>query len=181
MKILKIQRNKIQFQNGAEFSLSKAMIKQYKLEEGADVDEKSYKILAETSALSYSYWLLARKDYSKGELRNKLFLKYRDNSLISKIIEKLSEMSYINDYEFAKSYITSHKNWGRKKIEYFLSMKEVDSSVIAELLDNNIDEELEKIEKLWIKMGKKEEHKKIESLMRKGFQYGLIKKFLSQN
>ena len=55
------------------------------------------------------------------------------------------------------------------------------SRILTLKKNNNIDEELEKIEKLWIKMGKKEEHKKIESLMRKGFQYGLIKKFLSQN
>ena len=54
-------------------------------------------------------------------------------------------------------------------------MKGVDRNIIRELLEDNQDDEIEEIKKLWIKMGNKEERKKIESLMRKGFQYSAIR------
>lgn len=180
MKILKIQKNRISFSNGVEFSLSKNTIREYKLEESLEIDDKSYMFLAETSALSYSYWLLARRDYSRGELKEKLLLKYRHKQLVLKILDKLGDMSYLDDYEFASSYIASHKNWGRKKLEYYLSMKEVSSSIIAELLDDNQDEELAQIKKIWKRTKNKEYKKRVESLMRKGFQYGLIKKAIQE-
>lgn len=180
LKILKIQKNKILFTNGVEYSLSKNTIREYKLSENIEISDDVYNTLSEISALSYSYWLLGRRDYSKGELRTKLELKYRNKSLISKIIEKLSDVSYIDDYEFAKSYIATHKNWGRKKLEYYLATKEVPSSIIRELLDDNQDDELKQIKKLWERMKNKEYRKKVESLMRKGFQYSLIKKAIQE-
>lgn len=84
MKILKIKKNKLTFENGIEFSLSKNIITEYQLKENQELDEKTYMFLAKTSALSYSYWLLARKDYSRGELKNKLYTKYKNKTLIDR-------------------------------------------------------------------------------------------------
>lgn len=176
MKILEIQKNKILFENGASFSLTKDTIREYKLKESMEIDYENYKFLAESSALSFSYWLLAKRDYSKRELEIKLLTKYKEKTIISKVITQLNHMCYLNDYEFAKSFINSHKNWGKKKIEYQLKLKGVSSSTIRELLEENIDNEISEIQKLWERMGNKEYRKKVESLMRKGFEYSTIKK-----
>ena len=94
---------------------------------------------------------------------------------VLKIVEKLKEHNYLNDRDFAVSFINCHKSWGSRKLEYNLLMKGVDRNIIRELLEDNQDDEIEEIKKLWIKMGDKEERKKIESLMRKGFQYSAIR------
>lgn len=176
MKILQIQKNKIFFENGAEFSLSKSTIKEYKLEESMEIDRDTYMYLAESSALSFSYWLLGKKDYSKKELEIKLLTKYKEKTIISKVINQLNDMCYLNDYDFAESFISSHKNWGKKKLEFHLVSKGIDISIVKELLEDNEENEINSIQKIWEKMGDKDYNKKIESLMRKGFEYGTIKK-----
>lgn len=176
MKILEIQKNKILFENGANFSLTKDMIKKYRLKESMEIDNESYMLLAESSALSFSYWLLEKRDYSKKELETKLLTKYKEKTIISKVISLLNDRCYLNDYEFAESFINSHKNWGRKKLEYQLMLKGISLSSVRELLEDNTDREMEEIQKLWERMGDKEYRKKVESLMRKGFEYSTIKK-----
>ena len=176
MKILRIQKNKILFENGAEFSLQKNIIKEYNMKESMEIDNESYMLLAESSALSFSYWLLEKRDYSKKELETKLLTKYKEKTIISKVISLLNDRCYLNDYEFAESFINSHKNWGRKKLEYQLMLKGISLSSVRELLEDNTDREMEEIQKLWERMGDKEYRKKVESLMRKGFEYSTIKK-----
>ncbi len=55
-------------------------------------------------------------------------------------------------------------------------MKGIKGSAVRELLNENTDSEICEIQKLWERMGSKEYRKKVESLMRKGFEYGTIKK-----
>ena len=55
-------------------------------------------------------------------------------------------------------------------------LKGISLSSVRELLEDNTDREMEEIQKLWERMGDKEYRKKVESLMRKGFEYSTIKK-----
>lgn len=179
MKILKVQRNKILFENNVEISLQKTTIDEYKLKEGVEIEKDVYLNLVERAALSFSYWLLAKRDYSTKEFTSKLIMKYREKNIIINIVEKFKKLNYLNDENFALSYINSHKSWGNKKLEYNLLLKGIDRNIIHSLLEDNIEDELKEIEKLYIKMGTKEKKKKIESLMRKGFKYEHIKKVIS--
>ena len=147
MKILRVQKNKILFENGAEFSLPKNTIREYNLKESMEITGESYMLLAESSALSFSYWLLAKRDYSTMELETKLLTKYKEKTIISKVIQRLNDMCYLNDYEFAKSFIESHKTWGKKKIEYQLALKGIKGSAVRELLNENTDSEICEIQK----------------------------------
>lgn len=176
MKILKHQKNKILFENGVEISLQKKTIDEYKLKEGIEIAKDIYLELVERAVLSFSYWLLEKRDYSEREITTKLIMKYKEKDIVLKIVSKLKEHSYINDRDFAVSFINCHKAWGSRKLEYNLLMKGVEKNIIRELLEDNQEDEIGEIKKLWIKMGNKEERKKIESLMRKGFQYGMITK-----
>ena len=61
MKILKLQKNKILFENGVEISLQKKTIDEYKLKEGIDLAKDIYLELVERAVLSFSYWLLEKE------------------------------------------------------------------------------------------------------------------------
>ncbi len=178
MKVLKIQKNKILFENNVEISLQSKTIKEYKLKEGLDLEQEIYLYLLESAMLSFSYWLLAKRDYGKKELEDKLYLKYRSRNISLKILNKLEEEGYLDDEAYAISFINAHKKWGVKKLEYHLILKGINKEIIRELLTENNESQLEEIKKIWIKLGDKEERKKIESLMRKGFNYEDIKKTL---
>ena len=65
-------------------------------------------------------------------------------------------------------------------MEFMLFQKGLSSDIIRELLNDNSDNELEEIKRLWLRLGEKEKDKKIVSLMRKGFQYRDIKKVISE-
>ena len=67
-----------------------------------------------------------------------------------------------------------------KKMEFMLFQKGLSSDIIRELLNDNSENELEEIKRLWLRLGEKEKDKKIVSLMRKGFQYRDIKKAISE-
>lgn len=179
MKILSIQKNKILFDNEISFSISKNIINEYNLKEGGEITEEVYLYLLESSALSFSYWLLEKKDYPIKEFKDKLMIKYRNINIITEIIESLKEKNYLNDYDFTTSYVNSHKKWGRKKLEYNLFLKGINKEILKNILDENTDSEINEITRLWKTIKNKNEHKKIESLLRKGFQYKDIKKAIS--
>lgn len=65
-------------------------------------------------------------------------------------------------------------------MEFMLFQKGLSSDIIRELLNDNSDNELEEIKRLWLRLGEKEKDKKIVFLMRKGFQYRDIKKVISE-
>ncbi len=55
----------------------------------------------------------------------------------------------------------------------------LDREMITEILEDDEDEQIEKIKILWRKLGNKEDKKKIESILRKGFLYKDIKRAMS--
>lgn len=81
--------------------------------------------------------LLARRDHSEKELREKLRQKgFADGA--DAAIEKLRGYGYVDDARFAARYaaeLQRVKQYGRKRIEQELFRKGVDRAVIAETLD----------------------------------------------
>ena len=69
--------------------------------------------------------------------------------------------------------------WEKKNGVYAFP-KGLSSDIIRDLLNDNSENELEEIKRLWLRLGEKEKDKKIVSLMRKGFQYRDIKKAISE-
>lgn len=177
LRILSLQKNKIYLESKGEFSIPTDLINQYDLRKREGITLEEYHELMEKLILSASYYYLARRDYSKKELSDKLYQRYREKKIIEKIIVFLEEKGYIDDYEFARTYAENSRD-GIKKIEYNLMLKGISSSVIKELLQSKDQEEA--IIKAWEKLGSKEPEKKIASLMRKGFRYSDIKKAISE-
>lgn len=180
LKLKKLLKNKFLFENGLSIGLNNEIINKYDLKRREELSHEEYLQVLELAALSTSYYYLAKRDYSKKEIYNKLLQKYWEKSSVLKVVYRLEELGYIDDREFATSYVKS-KRCGRKKVEYELKGKGISSEIIEEVLSSYEGEsELEELSKAWDKLGDRDEQKKIASLMRKGFSYGDIKKIITK-
>ena len=85
--------------------------------------------------------LLARREHSRGELRNKLLLRVRATnraaSRIETVLDKLTSEGFLDEARFAKSYIrlSLEKGWGKVKIVYYLRSKGVADTHIQNCLE----------------------------------------------
>ena len=136
-------------------------------------DEISYE-----ASLEKGIFLLSLRDRTKKELQQKLNEKYRNSRMIDKSVMKLVELGYINDKDYAVSYIMSRK-YGKQRITYNLIQKGIGRETIEEAYFS-IEEEYErnfedeKLEKAIEKNIKKEENKLIQYLVRQGFSLNKI-------
>lgn len=178
MILKRLQRNKYLFENGLTITLNSDIVNQYNLKKREELTHEEYLEVLELAALSLSYYYLTKRDHSKREIYLKLKDKYREEKVINKVILKLENLGYLDDYQFAKNYIEGRKE-SRKKLEYKLWEKGISSDIIKEVFEEYSDElELEKLEKEIKKIAKKDKEKQIATLLRKGFKYDDIKKVL---
>ena len=148
----------------------------------------------ESKIKEYGYGVLGRRSCSIKEFEEKLKKKFIDEDLsedlsvekkenlensIEKIISSFIEKGYLNDEDYVKSYIETHK-YGYNKFKFIFQQKGIEESIYENILGENKERELEEIIKNWKKFGKKPKEKKIASLMGKGFLYNDIKKALEQ-
>lgn len=180
MKRYSLKGNKIYFDEFFYLDLNKKTIQDFDLKNRDEITLEEYCELVRMRAESMGYFLLSKRDYSEKELYLKLLSKYREKSIIAGIIKKFVDLGYINDYDYAESYIETH-NYGKKKMEFMLLQKGVSQEVIKDVMNSfKSEKEIEEIKKNWLKLGKKENDKKILALMRKGFEYRDIKKAISE-
>jgi regulatory protein len=175
MKVLKFQKNKIYLEDNEIIDINRDIKAKYRVKTGGEISFEEYKNIIYESALSKSYFLLSMRDYTSRDLLQKLKMKYRRSGIVETIlynvVEKLSEQGYIDDYSYTESYIARKKKLGRKRIEYELYLKGVDSNIIHEVYEklDTIDEKKE-IKELFHKVKNKEKDKQIAYFMRRGFK-----------
>lgn len=171
MRIKKLLKNKFQFDDGLQLTLSNEIIQKYNLKKREELVQKEYEEILELSALSHSYYYLSKRDYSKKELYYKLIEKYANKKIINLVINKLEEKGYIDDYEFANHFIKT-KIGSKKKLEFELKVKGIENWIINEVMLNyEKEKEIEFLKKELNKVEGKEKKKQIEFLLRKGFKY----------
>lgn len=139
------------------------------------------------SAREYALSMLERFDRTEQELRSKLKAKEYSREEIEEVLVFLKEYRYINDAEYAKTYIRVYSaKKSIKKICYDLEKKGVDRDLIAAgLMEQPVDEE-EQIRCLLKKKGyvpgERIEHdayqKLAGALFRKGYSYQIIRRVL---
>jgi regulatory protein len=95
---------------------------------------------AELKSLAFSY--LARQEYSRSQLRERLAKRCENLALIESVLGYLVEEGYQSDLRFAESYIRakSDQGQGAKKIAFDLGRKGISKSLISELLENRPDD-----------------------------------------
>ncbi len=85
--------------------------------------------------------LLARREHSGGELKNKLLLRVRGTnraaSRIDAVLDKLTREGFLDEVRFTKSYIrlSLEKGWGKVKIVHYLRSKGVADTHIQNCLE----------------------------------------------
>ena len=196
MKINKIYRNKIYLDTEEIMDISPLIRQKYDLKVNDSI-ERFYDEISYEASLEKGIFLISLKDRTKKEIRLKLEEKFRNKSAILQAIEKLEELGYLNDLNYAISYIES-KTYGKNRISYNLFQKGIDRSTVEkayltldEEKEDNVDDT--KLEKLIEKNSKKininnereekkikEEQKLIQYLARQGFSLDKIFKKLKE-
>ena len=177
MIIEKIQKNKLYLSTDEIMDVSPLIRQKYSLKVNDNI-ESLYDEISYEASLEKGIFLLSLRDRTKKELQQKLNEKYRNSKMVEKSVLKLVELGYINDKEYAVSYIMSRK-YGKKRIVYNLMQKGIGRETIEEAYfsieeeyEKNIEDE--KLEKAIEKNIKKEENKLIQYLVRQGFSLNKV-------
>ena len=196
MKINRIYRNKIYLDTEEIMDISPLIRQKYDLKVNDSI-ERFYDEISYEASLEKGIFLISLKDRTKKEVRLKLEEKFWNKNAVLKAIEKLEEFGYLNDLNYAISYIES-KTYGKNRISYNLFQKGIDRSTVEkayltldEEKEDNVDDT--KLEKLIEKNSKKininnereekkikEEQKLIQYLARQGFSLDKILKKLKE-
>lgn len=173
MIIEKIQKNKLYLSNEEIIDISPSIKQRYGLKVGDDI-ESLYDDISYEASLEKGIFLLSLKDRTKKEIQMKLNEKYRNEKMVEKAVLKLIELGYIDDLNYAISYINSRK-YGKQRIIYNLLQKGLNKekieeaySTIQEETEKDIEEE--KLKKVILKNIKKDEKKLVQYLVRQGFE-----------
>lgn len=168
MQIQKLTSNRIYFSEDEFFRINSDIIYEFSLKKGMELNEQLSNKLFIQLILYRAYSFLLKRDYAKKELKLKLSLEFKGSYPIDKAIAILEEKGYIDDFSYAKNYITN-KSFSKKKFYYDLSIKGIKKEVIDEVLSEMIFDEKEDIRKIMPKLSSKDERKKVEYLLRKGY------------
>lgn len=140
---------------------------------------------------SYAFWLLGLKDFTEQELKDKIVKKYEDVDLedLEKIIKYLKESNYINDEEYAKSFIRSKYNQGYGWIRIkgdLVYKKSIKENLFLEEKSNY--DWFESAKEMKLKKYKdkefldfKEKQKAMNYLIRRGFSYEEVEYAFEKN
>lgn len=96
----------------------------------------------ENKLLKKAGLLLARRAYSRGDLRMKL-LKTADDALVENVLDHLQQQALLNDENYAYNFALSRvgrEGWGPEKIKSALMRHHVSPSDISSALDRVRDE-----------------------------------------
>lgn len=196
MKINRIYRNKIYLDTDEIMDISPLIRQKYDLKVNDNI-ERFYDEISYEASLEKGIFLISLKDRTKKEVRLKLEEKFWNKNAVLKAIEKLEEFGYLNDLNYAISYIES-KTYGKNRISYNLFQKGIDKVTVEKaylVLDEEKKENVDdtKLEKLIEKNSKKininnereekklkEEQKFIQYLARQGFSLDKIFKKLKE-
>ncbi|MBQ4551705.1 MAG: regulatory protein RecX [Clostridia bacterium] len=149
-KIIEIKKVKgcafVQLENGEKIRVPGALLRERPVKVGESIEPVLYReyIIRRgyPHAVDKAVKLLAMRDHSEGELRDKLYQAGYPDAVIDKVIEKLTLMELVDDEHFAEKWAQSraHKH-GRRRIEQELTHKGVDREVARRAVGNLTDED----------------------------------------
>lgn len=140
-------------------------------------------------ALDYSLRLLAHKDRSETDIRNRLLQKGYDEETINEVIKRLNSLGYIDEENLVNRLISvaiNEKNYGRYSLKPFLVSKGINEKLLSVL---NIPDEayiksakkfIDKKKRLFDSLGDEEcKNRLIQMLLRRGHDIETIKMALN--
>ena len=187
MKILNIKKYprfknhfKIMFDDDKSIIAEADTIVKFNLKKDLEIDDEQFKRIEKFSnsnkIMSYAFYLISKKMFSKKSLEDRLLSKGFSKEDISKVILRFSELNYLNDEVFAQNLISylQKKCKGRYYIENELKQHNIDIKILRQFTDNTSQygEIIAIMKKRYPKFNNKDmsETKKIASFfLRRGF------------
>ena len=201
MKITRIesQRNidrvNIYIDNKFAFGLTDEIRYKYDLQINKEIDEKFIedvlKAEEQRKIINKALNLISYRQRSIQEVRNNLKEKGYEDIYIEKAIEYCESQNYLNDEEFALSFIRDKQNLnnlGSKRIKYELINKGVSESIIEKILQIDPEDEYsialelaEKKIKSYNGQDRNSIYRKLGGfLQRKGYPFDIVKTVLDE-
>lgn len=135
--------------------------------------------------LEYALKLLGQRSYSEKKLREKLARREIQTGEIERVLVKLKELGFIDDYKFACAFIESAQNirlTGQRKIYWQLIKKGISTEVAKEALEKSYQRESEEevvrqiIKKLAPHVPPEKLYERLtRRLLARGFDYQIVK------
>ena len=175
-------------------SLDDETIYYMKLEEGLEVDTELLMKASQEScykkALNYALNMLAKSYKTKFELTKKLKEKEYKDDTIKMVLERLTELGYLNDEQYVETFIRSKQDTSqglnKKTLYNKLIQKGVDKELVLQNLENSeIDEYKNAMQVAEKKLrslkgsGREKKAKLYTFLLYKGFDYDICSKVLN--
>ncbi len=174
--------------------LNKETIQTFKLKAGQDVSQEEITTWTDETeflrAKNSALYSLGRRDHSKHELETKLKQKGYQQIIIKRVLERLTELGFIDDQKFTGAFIQSQlrrKHFGKHRLIQALRQKGISRDEINTAISQT-DLEAEnhckisaekKINQLRRETDPvKKKQKLIAYLMRQGFEWEIIQKTL---
>lgn len=141
--------------------------------------------------LSRTFLYPKPKSYVNKKTGERVFIKQevdkeKTKAMIARVLERMDEKGYINDENFAKSWVQSrmyHKKPSKRKLEQELYAKGIAQEIIATVLQNEElnekDNLLELVEKKRRLVRYQDKQKLTTYLLRQGFNYDDIRDVLA--
>jgi regulatory protein len=168
-------------------SVSEALVARWRLFKGRELDDADLaEIRASTSAervMGDAYRLLGHRARSRGELRRRLLDKEHDESVVEDALQRLADDGFLDDAEFARSYVADKRRlggWGAERIRRGLRELDVETSLIDDVLASGAEGEDDEFDRaLTILRRKGAPDRPVESERRRAYQALLRRGFSS--
>lgn len=173
------------------FGLSDEGLLQSGITVGQEIDEGKLAQLKGTAKLDKAYGrclgLLARRPRSEWEIRDYLKRKDYGEDEASTIVVRLESRGYLDDQDFARRWVEDRrllKATSQRRLQQELRAKRVSDDIISQVLANDETDELEVLRELIIRKRTQsryqDEQKLMAYLIRQGYNYGDVKRVLSE-
>lgn len=180
MKIQKLTSNRLYYSDDEFYRVNIDIITEFQLKKNMIIEGQTEKKLLIELLLFRTYGYLIKRDYTEKEIRNKLRMEFPKDAPYDELIEKLKEKSYLDDYSYAKNFIET-KKISKKKIYYELIMRGIKKEDIDSVYSEVEVDEKQQINGYMRKLNGKDERKKIEYLLRKGYNLRDILEVIKEN
>ncbi|MFP4481415.1 MAG: regulatory protein RecX [Thermovirgaceae bacterium] len=130
-------------------------------------------------ALGEAMRILARREYTKWELRCKLTKKGYSEDVVKEVLDETERAGYVDDGEYARRFQETREEWGYRRVKYELARRGIEEGVLEKTLAYDEETEYERAMNLvrsW--MPGLTERQLAGRLMRRGFREGLVRRLV---
>ncbi len=123
-------------ENG-QFNLHSEIIVKNNIKVGQIDEDKFFKAVLESNILiatERAMKYISTKLKTEHQIKDYLYKQGYNSQVVNPVVQKLNDYNLINDFQFAKSYMVSNKNFSANKLKQKLISFGVKQSVIDEIL-----------------------------------------------